>query len=87
MDQLLGSPLAALVLWTAVLVALVIVAAYLIGKLRRNRDNPFASASELIADFREIHAEGGLSDEEFRTIKSMLAEQLQEQTRGNGSAG
>lgn len=86
MDQWLGNPLAGLVFWTAVLVLLVVAAACLIGKLRRSRDNPSASASELISDFREIHDRGGLSDAEFRTIKSMLAEQLQEQTRGNGSA-
>lgn len=85
MDRWLENPIASLAFWTAVLVLGVVGGAYLVGKVRRSRDNPSGSASELISDFREIHAQGGLSDEEFRTIKAMLAEQLHEQSRNPSS--
>ena len=32
--------------------------------------------SELLTKFRELHARGGLSDDEYRTIKTKLAAQL-----------
>ncbi len=34
-------------------------------------------ASELMSNFRELHSQGGLSDEEYRTIKAMLAQQVE----------
>ena len=33
-------------------------------------------SSELISKFRDLHAQGGLSDEEYRTIKTKLAAEL-----------
>jgi len=35
--------------------------------------------SDMMSKFRELHAEGGLSDEEFRTIKTKLASDLKTQ--------
>ena len=32
-----------------------------------------AESSNMMTKFRDLHDEGGLSDEEFRTIKSKLA--------------
>jgi hypothetical protein len=31
-----------------------------------------------------LHSRGGLSDEEYRTIKAKLAEQLQDELKDNG---
>lgn len=46
---------------------------------RRYRDREakdMSEASDMMSKFRELHAEGGLSDEEFRTIKTKLAGEL-----------
>ena len=46
---------------------------------RRYRDREakdMSDTSAMMSKFRELHAEGGLSDEEFRTIKTKLADEL-----------
>jgi uncharacterized membrane protein len=44
-------------------------------------------SSEMMSNFRELHSEGGLSDEEFRTIKTKLACELKSELNGNSSNG
>jgi hypothetical protein len=41
----------------------------------------------MMSKFRELHAEGGLSDEEFRTIKTKLASELKAELKDNSGAG
>jgi uncharacterized membrane protein len=42
---------------------------------------------EMMAKFRELHERGGISDEEFRTIKSKLATELKAELSDNGGTG
>ena len=42
---------------------------------------------EMMAKFRELHDRGGLSDEEFRTIKAQLAAQLEREINENDDKG
>ncbi len=42
---------------------------------------------QMMSNFRELYDRGGLSDEEFRTIKGMLAERLQQELMRNGEEG
>jgi uncharacterized membrane protein len=42
---------------------------------------------EMMAKFRELHDRGGLSDEEFRTIKAKLASELKATLSDNSGAG
>jgi uncharacterized membrane protein len=70
-----------LVLWLAVLAILVAVAAYVITKVRSQPIQNERSASELLSKFRESHCRGELSDAEFRTIRTTLAAQVQEELR------
>lgn len=42
---------------------------------------------QLLSNFRELYDRGGLSDEEFRTIKSKLATELKAELRDNSGAG
>ena len=44
-------------------------------------------SSEMMSKFRELHAEGGLSDEEFRTIKTKLASELKTELNDSSSTG
>ncbi len=67
--------------------ALVAVAAYVIGKLRGASAQQERSASELLSKFGELHRRGDLSDEEYRTIKTALASRLQEELNDNGETG
>ena len=46
-----------------------------------------AESSAMMSKFRELHAEGGLSDEEFRTIKTKLAGELKAELNDNSSTG
>lgn len=82
-------------LWLAVLAPLVIMAWYVERKLRpgKAQQDPTGPsqqeqlANELLAKSRELHAQGGLSDEEFRTIKTKLAAQFQGELKENGETG
>ena len=87
MDRLLEAGAEFLVLWAAILASLVAVAIYVIKKVRDKAVQKEPTASELLSKFRELHSRGGLSDAEFRTIKTTLAAQLQEELKDNGETG
>jgi uncharacterized membrane protein len=76
-----------LIIWTAVLAALVAVAIYVIGKLRNAPAQREPVADELLAKCRESHSRGELSNEEFRTIRTTLEERLREELRDDGQRG
>jgi hypothetical protein len=64
------------VLWSAVALT---VSALAIAAVRRWRGDAYGGqpgANELLTKFRELHGRGGLSDDEYRTIKTTLATQL-----------
>ena len=64
-------------LWFAAVLALLVLAILVLRRYRDRSANDRPSASELLAKFRELHSRGGLSDDEYRTIKTKLAAQLQ----------
>ena len=72
---------------SCVLALLVGVAAYAIRKTRAETVQHEPPASELLSKSRESHRRGDLSDAEFRTIKTTLAEQLQNELRDDGQTG
>jgi len=45
------------------------------------------TANELMANFREMHSQGELSDAEFRTIKTTLAVRAEAELKDNGQQG
>ncbi|MEN1680811.1 MAG: hypothetical protein AAGJ46_14575 [Planctomycetota bacterium] len=64
---------------TAVLALVLAVAAFafwLVKRLHGNAADDTLAAHDSLSNFRELHARGGLSDEEFRTIKTKLAREL-----------
>ena len=83
----LNTPTANLIIGLALLAALIAVGVYLIKKVRGPEDEETPTASSLLTNFRELHAQGDLSDEEYRTIKSVLAEQLQDEINNHGEKG
>ena len=70
-----------------VLVLLVWVANYFIRKTRAETVQHEPQTSELLSKFRDSYRRGDLSDAEFRTIKTTLAEQLQNELRDDGQTG
>lgn len=86
-ERLLESKLDRLVIWVAILAAAVVVAVYVIRKVRAESVQQEPTANELMSKFREVHSQGGLSDAEFRTIKTNLAAKLQDELRDNGQTG
>ena len=83
MVELLEGPwYLAIILFTAV-VALVAVGAYAVSKWRDAIDDDTNTASELLTNFREMHSRGDLTDEEFRTIKTRLSYEIQEEIKNS----
>ncbi len=76
-----------LILWLAVLAAMIAIAAYLVLKFRAKTLQHEPRASEMLSKFRELHSRGELTDEEFRTIKTTLTVQLQKELNDNGKTG
>jgi len=87
MPEILQDPVAEWVLWGAGLAMAVAIAIYVIGRIRAEPAQHEPTASELISKFRELHSRGELSDAEFRTIKTTLAAQLDEELKDNGEKG
>jgi uncharacterized membrane protein len=79
MADLLNSPAARIVILVALTAALVAGGIYVIGRVRAGLRREEPPTSQWITKFRELHAKGVLSDEEYRTIKSVLAERFEEE--------
>jgi hypothetical protein len=76
-----------LVVLTAAVAILIAVGIYVVAKVRRSFMESGPPASDLITNFRELHSQGELSDEEYRNIKAMLAARLQSQLKGRSEEG
>ncbi len=86
MVQFLTTPVATVVISLAVLAVLVAAGVYAIGKVREDMTGNSPGASDLISKFRDLHSQGGLSDEEYRTIKAMLAERMEKELKISNKA-
>ena len=87
MNPLLVRLLYDVLIWAPVLLALLAVAMYFAKKTRSGSANQEATASEMLAKFRELHSRGQLNDAEFRTIKTALAERLRRELNDSGQSG
>ena len=87
MLELLETSQAQVILWSLAGAALCLVGVYVVKRLRGRAGDDQPKASELLTNFREIHSRGGLSDEEFRTIKAQLAVRLQDEINDNDNKG
>lgn len=87
MSEFMQKPETRLVILAAVTAVLAAVGIYVVAKVRRSFMQRGPSANDLITNFRELHSEGELTDEEYRTIKATLAARLQQQLKGRNQAG
>jgi hypothetical protein len=84
MEKLWKTGLDEVVLWLAVLLILVAVACYVAEKIRPKPEKKELTGSQWLSKCRDLHSQGELSDEEFRTIKTTFAAQLREESSRNG---
>jgi len=87
MLETLTSSTGQVVVSLAVLTILVVAAFYIVQKVREGPEYDCVDAGDLLAKFRELHSQGGLSDEEFRTIKTQLSGQISSELRDNDKKG
>ena len=76
-----------LVVGGAVLAILVAIGVYWAAKIRSEAVKKEPPTSELLTKFREMHSQGVVSDEEFRTIKTTLTERLQTELKDKDETG
>ena len=84
MERFLEAGPESLILGVAGLAVLIAVAGYVITQIRPKTVQKERGTNELLSKFRELHSQGGLSDAEFRTIKTTLAVELQEELKERG---
>jgi hypothetical protein len=56
-------------------------------KMRVRAQRGALDANEIMSNFRDVYERGGLSDEEFRSIKAKLAIEIKNEANDNASAG
>jgi hypothetical protein len=83
MTSLFRHPLAQAALWFAVIFALSALAMIALRRWRGSANDAQLRPSELLTKFRELHGRGTLSDDEYRTIKTTLARQLDAELKDN----
>jgi uncharacterized membrane protein len=77
MPELFRHPLSWAAVWFAAIFALLALAVVVVRRFRGDDADDQPGANELLSKFRELHARGGLSDDEYRTIKTKLATQVE----------
>ena len=87
MTEILQTPAASLALWLTVGAILLALGLYAVSKVRESSGEKRAGANELLSNFRELHSQGELSDDEYRTIKTMIAVRVQQELKEKGNEG
>ena len=75
---------------TVIAVAAIAILTIGVAVARRFRDRSAQDGldpNQLMSNFRDLYEQGGLSDEEFRTIKAKLAAELKAELNDNSKAG
>jgi uncharacterized membrane protein len=83
MTDFFSHPLSLAALWFAAIFALLALALVVVRRFRGSAADDQPSANEMLAKFRDLHARGGLSDDEYRTIKTKLATQIEAELNGS----
>lgn len=79
MAELFRGDYAQLIGGALLLLVLVGIGALLIKRARLDEEDSAGGTHSMMSEFREAHARGELSDEEYRNIKQTLAAKLREE--------
>jgi uncharacterized membrane protein len=74
-------------IWVSVLFALIVVAWIVVQRFRGGAASEGQTASDMLTKFQEMRQEGDISETEYRTIKSVLGEQLQRNVKDGKDKG
>ena len=80
MSDILTTPGTRIVLSIAILVVLILIARYVLTNFRGRIDEDIPQANDHLDNFREIRSKGDISEVEFRNIKTVLGEQLHQES-------
>jgi uncharacterized membrane protein len=88
MPDFLREPSTQQAIWLCILgIGMALGAYYLVGRLRGGAEEDQVNTSDMLTKFREMHASGVLSDEEYRTIKTNLSARLQNEIKDSERTG
>jgi uncharacterized membrane protein len=74
-------------IWFALIFLLTALGLALVRRFRGRNDNARPDSHAMMTNFRDLYERGGLSDSEFRTIKSKLADEVKAELNDNGNRG
>jgi hypothetical protein len=84
MMDFLNTPTAQIVIGLSGLAVIIVIAIYVVGKVRAEWLGNDSHTNEILTNFRELKESGELSDAEYRTIKGMLAAKLSNELKDSG---
>jgi hypothetical protein len=87
MAELLAQPLVRAGLLFLAIAVLTGLGALVVSRFRGGAEDEQLTASELLTNFRDLHEQGKLSAQEFRNIKTLLADELQQELNDKGEQG
>jgi len=67
--------------------ALTGLGALIVSRFRGSTKDEERPASEMLSKFRDLHEQGELSETEFRNIKTLLSDQIQQELKDNEEQG
>ncbi len=70
---------AQIIVGVAVIAVLVAIGVYVVGRMRSELNDQPQNTSDVMSTFRELHEEGELSDEEYKSIKAKLSASLKQE--------
>jgi hypothetical protein len=65
----------------AAIAALAGLGALVVSKFRGSTKDEERPASQMLSNFRDLHEQGELSETEFRNIKTLLSDKIQEELK------
>ena len=83
----LQTPTGKVVIMLSLLAILVIVSVYVVLKFRGRIGDDQANAQDMMTNFREMHDQGEISDAEFRKLKTVLGDKMQEELNDTADKG
>ncbi len=75
------------VMMLAALAILSTIGYYVVRRFRGQTGDDQTTANDLLTNFRELREQGDISETEYRTIKTMLGERLQDEIKDTGDTG
>jgi len=71
----------------AAIAALTGLGALVVSKFRGSTKDEERPASQMLSNFRDLHEQGELSETEFRNIKTLLSDKIQEELKDSEEQG